>query len=536
MNNRDRELAILRVAARHYRDGDLAAATSACQTLLHEIPDQADALGLLGVIAGRQGDGIQSRKLLQRAVELRPENPEFATNLGLACQTSGDLAAADRYLKRCLNRHPGFAPAWYALAVTRRRLNDMDGAIACYERLLTIDDGHADGWANLAELRERLNQLESAANAAARAVAISPENIMGQLVAAQVAARRGDHEAARQRLEALLVTGRLSTTNETIVRGRLGDALDRLDRPLEAFEQYTSANSIQAQTMKPADEDGTGPYSMATVGRIHRALGALAGSAPDAGSTESPGPVFLLGFPRSGTTLLDRMLCAHPDVESVEEKETLTDAHRDFILPDDGLARLQKLSDSDRAIYGAAYRRRLADSAPSPARIVVDKLPLHTVFLPLIANLMPEARIIFAVRDPRDVCLSCFMQRFTLNAAMAHFLDIDTTARYYRAVMDLGLDSLDQLPVRAHMIRYEELVSAPEPQLRRLLKFLDLEWRAEVLHYHSDIAGRHIDTPSYRQVSQPLYRSSIGRWRRYAEPLAPILGMLEPLARRLGYD
>jgi hypothetical protein len=178
----------------------------------------------------------------------------------------------------------------------------------------------------------------------------------------------------------------------------------------------------------------------------------------------------------------------------------------------------------------------LADSAPSPARIVVDKLPLHTVFLPLIANLMPEARIIFAVRDPRDVCLSCFMQRFTLNAAMAHFLDIDTTARYYRAVMDLGLDSLDQLPVRAHMIRYEELVSAPEPQLRRLLKFLDLEWRAEVLHYHSDIAGRHIDTPSYRQVSQPLYRSSIGRWRRYAEPLAPILGMLEPLARRLGYD
>jgi len=406
MNERDRGLAILRVAARHYRDGDLSAAASACQTLLNEMPEQADALGLLGVIAGRQGDAVRSRELLQRAAGLRPENPEFATNLGLAFQISGDLAAADRCLRRCLDRHPGFVPAWYALAVTRRRLDDMDGAIACYERLLSIDDGHADGWANLAELRERLNQLESAATAAARAVAISPENIMGQLVAAQVAARRGDHEAARQRLETLLVTGKLSVTNETIVRGRLGDALDRLDRPLEAFDHYMAANSIQARTMAPADKDGAGPYSMATVSRIHDALGTLAGTAPDTGSAEPAGPVFLLGFPRSGTTLLDRMLCAHPEIVSVEEKETLTDAQRDFIIPDDGLGRLEKLSDSDRAIYRAAYRRRLADSAPSPARIVIDKLPLHTVSLPLIAHLMPEARIIFAVRDPRDVCLS----------------------------------------------------------------------------------------------------------------------------------
>jgi hypothetical protein len=359
---------------------------------------------------------------------------------------------------------------------------------------------------------------------------------MGQLVAAQVAARKGDHEAARKRLDALLATDRLSVTNKIIVHGRLGDALDRLDRPLEAFDHYMTANRIQAQTLSPADKASTGPYSMTGIDRIRDGLEELVRSVPDSASRDSAGPVFLLGFPRSGTTLLDRMLCAHPDIVSVEEKETLADIHRDFMKPEDGLSRLQMLSDSEREIYRAAYGRRLADAARSNARVVIDKLPLHTIFIPLIANLMPDARIIFAVRDPRDVCLSCFMQRFTLNAAMAHFLDIDTTAQYYRAVMQLGLDSLERIPIRAHMIRYEELVKAPELQLRTLLDFLDVEWRAEVLQYRSGIEGQHIDTPSYRQVSQPLYQSSIGRWRRYAEPLEPILDTLGPLAIRLGYD
>jgi hypothetical protein len=132
--------------------------------------------------------------------------------------------------------------------------------------------------------------------------------------------------------------------------------------------------------------------------------------------------------------------------------------------------------------------------------------------------------------------LSCFMQRFELNTAMAHFLDLEMTTAYYQAVMELALDSLERLPVRHRQVRYEDLVTQPQPILRDLISFMGLDWDPAVLDYRSQVEGSRIDTPSYRQVAQPLYRSSIGRWRRYAEQLEPVMGTLAPLVSRLGYE
>jgi hypothetical protein len=230
------------------------------------------------------------------------------------------------------------------------------------------------------------------------------------------------------------------------------------------------------------------------------------------------------------------MLCAHPTIESVEEKPALVDVFGDFIQTPDGLERLPDLSDEQRASYGDAYRKRLSLEVKSNAAVLIDKLPLNTMFLPLIAHLLPNARVIFVVRDPRDVCLSCFMQRFALNVAMANFLGLNTTADYYRSVMSLGLDSLEQLPLRSYRVRYEDLVTDPEPVLRGAVDFLGQDWDPAVLEYRAGLAGQQIDTPSYRQVAQPLYRSSIGRWRSYESQLAPILEPLRPLVERLDYE
>jgi hypothetical protein len=287
----------------------------------------------------------------------------------------------------------------------------------------------------------------------------------------------------------------------------------------------------------PADKETTAsPYSLESVNRMTRFLGELEQWPCPDGSSDLPGPFFLMGFPRSGTTLLDRMLSAHPDVVSVEEQETLVDAQRDFLLPPHGTERLISISEDVRRTYEEAYRRRLADAAQQTAPVILDKLPLHTIFLPLINRLLPGSRVIFVVRDPRDVCLSCFMQRFELNTAMSHFLDLGTTASYYRAVMQLGLASLDRLPIRARLVRYESLITEPEPLLRELVSFLGLDWDPAVLRYREKLAGSRITTPSYRQVSQPLYRSSIGRWRRYAPELESVLPELQPLVSQLGYD
>ncbi len=526
----------LRRAEACLRAGDYAAAIRICRSILDHEPDDPEALGLLGVLAGMTGRPEAALQHLQRACELRPGNPGLINNLALAYMNTGDLAAAERHLKACLRRHPGYAPGWYTLAIVKRRQDDIDSAVSAYERVLSLNPRHAEAWANLAQLRERLNQLQLASEAVERSLAIDPGNVMARLTASQIDGRRGQHESAISRLEGLLAERGLSATNEIVARGRLGDALDALDRTSAAFAQYSEANRLQAEWL-PADRETTGsPYSLGSVQRMTRLLDEMQHwPAPEVSSGLS-GPFFLMGFPRSGTTLLDRMLSAHPEIVSVEEQETLVDAQRDFLLAPTGMERLGAMSEDVRGKYEEAYRRRLADAAHQMAPVVLDKLPMHTICLPVISRLLPGSRVIFVVRDPRDVCLSCFMQRFELNAAMRHFLDLGTTVSYYRAVMHLGLASLDRLPIRAHIVRYESLVEEPEPLLRELISFLGLDWDPAVLRYREKLTGSRITTPSYRQVSRPLYRSSIGRWRRYAPELESVLSELQPLVSQLGYD
>jgi hypothetical protein len=231
------------------------------------------------------------------------------------------------------------------------------------------------------------------------------------------------------------------------------------------------------------------------------------------------------------------MLDCHPRLETLEERDTLVDLQRDFVLAPDGLARLARLDPATRQRYREAYRRRLAEWVEPRAGVtLVDKLPLHSVSLPLIAGVFPDARVLFVVRDPRDVCLSCYMQNFELNEAMSHFLDLGRTVDYYAEVMSLALASLERLPVGSLTVRYETLVDDPESTCRTMLEFLGVDWDPAVLRWHEAQGGRQIETPSYRQVARPMYRSSIGRWRRYRAELEPVLERLAPMARRLGYD
>lgn len=525
-------------AVQQFREGDMDAAAKACRAILDEQPDQPIILELMGMIEGMHGDPRKARALLERANELRPDRPELLNNLAIACRLSGDPAAAIGYLRRALERHPTFADAWYTLAITLSQTGDYDGALDCYERVTSLEPEQANAWANLAQIREQLNQPQAASMAATRALQIDPANVMATLVLAQTDARQGDAQAARERLRLLLERTDLRRNHEIIARRLLGTALDQLDDTVAAFEQYTAANRLQSRDYQSAYQISEGPYALPAVRNVadHLRAGKLDARPADPPQDSHSPPIFLLGFPRSGTTLLDRMLSAHPRLDSLEERETLVDLHRDFVLAPGGLERLAGLTTEELAVYRQAYRRRIIDIVEVPQDLrLIDKLPLNTIFLPLIARVFPDAHIIFVIRDPRDVCLSGFMQSFQLNAAMAHFLDLELTAEYYREVMTLGLDSLERCQLQHRLVRYEELVGEPEPTLRQLTDFLGVPWAPEMLNYRDSLAGALIETPSYGQVARPLYRSSIGRWRRYEAQLQPILDTLAPLIERLDY-
>jgi len=344
--------------------------------------------------------------------------------------------------------------------------------------------------------------------------------------AAAIALRDGDGTEARRLLELesseadpvrwhRLMAKILDSLGET--QGAF-DAAVAMNRSVQDFDSWVGKGAQYRRRIRGLAEAVTSKW----VGRIR---------------PMKPGPrrspAFLVGFPRSGTTLLDTFLMGHPDTEVLEEFHMLGAAETVLgnvaHLPDRSPDQLEQA----RRAYFAELDRHLDRDFSG---LIVDKLPLNMLGLPVIRTLFPDARIIFAQRHPCDAVLSGFMQSFTLNDAMACFLRIEDAADLYDAAMTLFTRSREALPLAFHNLIYEELVVDPEAALRPLIDFLGLEWRPELLDHRSTAKARGaIITPSYDQVVQPLSKAPSGRWRRYEKQLVPVLPVLLPWAERLGY-
>ncbi len=249
-------------------------------------------------------------------------------------------------------------------------------------------------------------------------------------------------------------------------------------------------------------------------------------------------PIFLIGFPRSGTTLLDQILDSHPALQVIEEQALIENIYRNLAQTAAGYPAALATLDTDqirklRQQYFDHAARYLEAGAGTH---FIDKLPLNTADIGLIARLFPEARIILALRHPCDVCLSCFMQAFAPNDAMANFYTIEDTARLYAEVMGLWQHYESLLPLNYHRVKYEDIVADFAGETRRLLNFLGLDWDARVLEYNRHARARkHINTPSYNQVTEEIYTRARYRWQRYDEQLRPVMPMLAPFIDYFGY-
>jgi hypothetical protein len=246
--------------------------------------------------------------------------------------------------------------------------------------------------------------------------------------------------------------------------------------------------------------------------------------------------VFLVGFPRSGTTLLETALSAHPDVVTLEERECLGGSIQAYLTSDRGLERLGALDEREAQRRRAEYWQAVRSYGVDPAgRTFVDKLPLNIMHLPLIARLFPDARVLLARRDPRDVVLSCFRRRFELNPAMYRLLTLEGAADFYDAAMALSQACLVRLPLEVHVLRHEDLVEDFEGRLRGVCAFLGLEWTAALMDVAAAARARAIDTPSSAQLARGLNREGVGAWRRYRRQMAAVLPRLAPWAAQFGY-
>ena len=310
--------------------------------------------------------------------------------------------------------------------------------------------------------------------------------------------------------------------------------LDRLDSSDEAFAAFTAANRMH-------QESPTEPLRRASEFRdeLESEIRLLtpewvAGWTKANPPPERPDPVFLVGFPRSGTTLLDTILMGHPDTVVLEEQPPLN-------LVDKALGGLQALAELDEAAI-IESRRSYFDEVekihPLPeGAMLIDKSPLFLHKVPLIARIFPKARYILALRHPCDVILSCYMSNFRLNTAMANFLDLKDAAAFYDLTFRHWEHASALFPVDAKTVVYERLVEDVAGEVRPLFDWLGLDWRDEALDHQSTAKSRGlITTASYSQVTEPIYKRAAGRWERYRVHLEPIFPIVKPWVEKFGYS
>jgi len=471
-----------------------------------------------------------------RARVLAPHDAEVLHVSGLTLSAAGRLKEALAAFDAALRRAPGSANLHYGKGCVYEKSGDNARARACFERAVALEPAHGMALSRLAGLAIERGDVAAARAYGEHALRLIPGEPASLLALAFADVEDKKFSDALTRLTPLIASWR--GVNRAIAQGLCGDALDGLGRRREAFQAYTAGNDTMRALNRAFYEVPGQPGACDLVEELVRYFRDAPAEAWRARKSGTAGRthVFLVGFPRSGTTLLEQVLAAHPDVESMEERLCFTEAEDEFLSPQ-GLDRLASLSGEELEPWRENYWRHVAENGAMPSRqVFIDKLPLNSVLLCLIAKLFPDAKILFALRDPADVVWSCFRRRFGMSAQMYELLGLRQAARYYDAVMTLAALYRDKLGLPIHDVVYEKMVADFAGETDKVCAFLGLDRHEAMAGFAAVSRQRSPNTPSGTQVSRGLYRTAVGQWRAYGAELEPVLPLLAPWRLRFGYQ
>lgn len=493
--------------------------------------------GLALLATGAHGDALP---WLQRARRLEPDAVDVRLALGQCLaglerfEALGDCIAGLDAATLALPQRTVFA---WLLAMSGRD----QAALALYRELLAAAPDAIDARVQAALLLERMNRVGEAAGLleAAGRDAIAAGGAMARLAEARIARRQGQPAATA---DALHLSARREADPAMAAQlwFELAKARDQLGHADAAMQALAGAHDHAALAFRRRHPQVDAGGVLAWLGeRLQRPLPPAEAHA----TSDPPDPVFLAGFPRSGTTLLEQMLAGHPALQVLDERPAMEDAIAAMhALPDwprDDLdAGLARLDAAQRERLRVRYRTAVARHLAPDGRLV-DKYPLYLTRVAHIQRLFPASDWLLLLRHPCDCVLSCHFQAFGLNGGALAFASLQATARTYAAVMDYWEAQRPLARPRVHVLRYEALVADPQAALAPLMAFLGLEPDARQLDVTQAVAARtrRINTPSYAQVAEPVHRQAIGRWRRYRAHFdAATLDLLAPFVDRYGYS
>ena len=481
------------------------------------------SLGTLYMNTGRYGE---AEDWLRKALAIDPAGTEALINLGQALLAQGKDGEALPVFEQAARLSPDSYRANYALGNILTKTGQYDQALRCYEKAASIQPGDAYAVGAQAHVLERRGEIEAAFRLLAPFVESGPAHVGIALPFAELATRFGRQDDAIRLLQEVLSGDISDLQTRAEVHHKLGKLLDNTGDYDRSFEHYCKANEVTGRIVaETRGIDTIDAQAQRIANRVESLDRAFWNSLPRAGN-RSRRPVFVVGMPRSGTTLVEQILASHPQVYGAGELLAMETIARS-LCPGDSYRSVYPacLADVDEQILDRFAERHLHELAAmsDDADRVVDKCPHNFMHLGLISRLFPAAQVVHIERDPLDTCSSIYFQLFTPQHAYA--CDLQRLGRYYRVYRDLMACWNEVLDIPLLNIRYERLVAEPEATIRSLVEFCGLPWDDRCLEFHA--TRRDVNTPSYGQVRQPIYTRSVNRWKNYQSHLQPLMDALE---------
>jgi tetratricopeptide (TPR) repeat protein len=496
--------------------GDYDEAIAIFQDLIKLNPRHAVALNNLGSALFKVGRYKEAEACFYRAIKVKADYADPHSNLGNLLLLRGYFADAERSFRYALKINPRFADARNNLGLVLANLNNLRDAKSNFEKVLKNEPRSTDALRGLALVARTEGRFDDAGAMLDRALQIDPK--MPGALSSFVSLRKMTtaDSAWLHSAEEVAASG-ITPSDESELRFAIGKYYDDVEDFKLAFRSYQRANDLLKPLAEPYDREARRQF----VDDLTRAYTRETMAGVAAGASNSNKPIFVLGMPRSGTSLTEQIIASHPSVKGAGELDFWPHAG----LEHESAIRQGLVDESTRRKLAEAYLRVLETRSGGAERIV-DKTPINCDFLGLIHSAFPNGRIIYMRRDPIDTCLSCYFQRF--SPSLNFTMDLSDLANYYRDHHRLMALWRAVLPPGTILdVPYAELVADQEGWTRKILEFLDLEWNERVLDFQD--TQRIVVTASSWQVRQKIYTNSVRRWRNYQKFIEP-LRRLEDLA------
>jgi tetratricopeptide (TPR) repeat protein len=492
--------------------------------------------------AWERKDFSQVIEILERASRLDPANVSLLLDLGGAYGKRFDYTAAERYFEKAVRIAPKKSDTLVVAGQRSRDFFNYQMAENYFRRALEQKDASPETIVKLAELYERLRRLAEATDLVERALQLDSTCVSALLLYAKLNRQAGRLDEAQKRIQSL--PANIEPHFQARAAYEAGGILDRQGHYDEAMAAFLKAKALlRPQAERPAAELNIirtrikDLAANASADVLQQWFNSITQLQP------SNRLVLLGGHPRSGTTLLEQVVDAHPDIISADETEIFYDeAYAPLLrgLPDDTAMYSALTTASVEALKQARqnYFRsvELSIGKPIGERLLIDKNPSYTFLIPAFIRIFPETKFLIALRDPRDVILSCFMQDLPLNHASAAWLTLAGATEEYSNLMTIWQTVKTQMRNPYLEIRYEDMVDDLETVARRTLNFLDVPWDERVLGFDAHARQKAVRSPTYADVTKPVFKTAVGRWRNYQKYLEPHLEKLEPFVKAFGYE